>query len=44
MEAQAKAMSAQKDAEKKNRVCAFCGSAVPDNEESCPSCGSRTFE
>ncbi|MBQ7917384.1 MAG: hypothetical protein IJ310_01055 [Clostridia bacterium] len=43
-EAQAKAEAAQKDADKKNRVCAFCGSTVPDGEDVCPACGSRTFE
>ena len=43
-EAKAKAEAAQKDADKKNRVCAFCGSTVPDDEPSCPACGSSTFE
>lgn len=43
-EAIAKAESAQKEADKKNRVCAFCGSTVPDDAISCPSCGSKTFE
>lgn len=43
-EAQAKAETAQKEADQKNRVCAFCGSTVPDDEDTCPACGSRTFE
>ena len=43
-EAQAKAETAQKEADQKNRVCAFCGSTVPDGESVCPACGSRTFE
>lgn len=43
-EAVAKAESAQKEADKKNRVCAFCGSTVPDDAVSCPACGSKTFE
>lgn len=43
-EARAKAESAQKEASQKNRVCAFCGSTVPDGEDSCPACGSRVFQ
>lgn len=43
-EAQAKAEVAQKEAQQKNRICAFCGSTVPDDEPNCPSCGSSTFE
>jgi hypothetical protein len=43
-EAQARAKTAQKEADQKNRVCAFCGSTVPDGEHTCPACGSRTFE
>lgn len=43
-EAQAKAEAAQAEADSKNRICAFCGSNVPDGETSCPACGSNTFE
>jgi rubrerythrin len=42
-EARANAERATAEANSKNRVCAYCGSNVPDGADKCPSCGSRKF-
>ncbi len=41
--AEAKADEAQRMAKQKGRVCAYCRADVPDGDEVCPGCGSRTF-
>lgn len=35
---------AEEQSKQINRTCDYCGSSVPDGEDSCPACGSRVFE
>ncbi len=43
-EAESRADIARKAAKAKGRVCDYCGNSIPDDEDKCPSCGSRTYK
>ncbi len=42
-QAKAKTLEADRKARQIGRHCTYCGSAVPDGEENCPSCGASKF-
>lgn len=42
--AQEQAEEAEARANQVGRVCAYCGSAVPDGRDNCPACGARVFK
>ena len=35
---------AEEQAKQTNRTCAYCGASVPDGDDCCPACGSRSFK
>lgn len=42
-EAKAREEASKEEIKSRNRICAYCGCAVPDGAKRCPSCGSSKF-